>query len=437
MKPNLDVVCNANCVCGTGFTRLLPFEKHLRTCQTKKDQEKQGLDEKQIQILGLVRLLRDQASRQVDQELGIVRGNRGRQQLTACKESRGDKDERVEGGYTEPMQGPGANASTGDEHELERGREQVDTLPPLSDESGSILINPGSTRAHLRPPRKRQRTDVDASSASTFEDDMEFSDPQADSLQSMSTFGTSPSSAICSSSVERPFNTGQNRSFENNHQRLGGGQTLQGHNDLGPVTHPVVGPRPACENESNGSDFQQRVPDQGIYLTTLSGDPRNDPRISQNTHPVIVPEESSDGTGISGSGASSPRPDTCDSSQLRQTRTAAKVTENAGNYETPSMIRQGVSGSEAGEHPPVPRNSGFTCLNSSSADHDGWAPPQSQFPVGVDQNLFNASEWVNYNSIVNSDTGGPVGMEWRPDNFDLHLYIQDIIRRDLAGLAWL
>jgi hypothetical protein len=253
----------------------------------------------------------------------------------------------------------------------------------------------------------------------------------------MSTFKTSPSSAICSSSVERQFNTGQNSSLENNHQRLEGGQALQGHNDLGPVTHPVVGPRSTCENESDGSDFRHRVPDQVIYLTTLSGDPRNDPRTSQNTHLVMVPEESRDGTGVSGSGASSPRPDTFDSSQLRQTRTATKVTENAGNCEIPSMIRQGISGSEAGELPPVPRNSGFTCLNSSSTDHEGWAPPQSQFPVGVDQNLFNTSEWVNYNSIVNSDTGGPVGMEWRPDNFDLHLYIQDIIRRNLAGLAWL
>ena len=250
----------------------------------------------------------------------------------------------------------------------------------------------------------------------------------------MSTFGTSSSSAICPSSVERRFNTGQNSSFENNHQGLGGGQALQEHNNLGSVTHPVVGPRSACENESNGSDFQQRVPDQGIYLTTLSGDPRNDSRISQNTHLVIVPEESSDGSGIPGSGASSPRPDTCDSSQLQQTRTAAKVTENARNYETPSMIRQGVSGSEASEHPPVPRNSSF---NFSSADHEGWAPPQSHFPVGVDQNLFNASEWVNYDSIVNSDMGGPVGMEWRQDNFDLHLYIQDMIKRNLAGLAWL
>lgn len=33
------------------------------------------------------------------------------------------------------------------------------------------LLNLGSTRAHLRRPRKRQRTDVDAPSASTLEDE--------------------------------------------------------------------------------------------------------------------------------------------------------------------------------------------------------------------------------------------------------------------------
>ena len=87
-----------------------------------------------------MRLLRDQASKQVDQELGIVRGNRGRQQLTACKESRGDKDERVEGGYIEPMQEPGANTSTGDEHELERGRDQVDTLREFIVWSGALEL---------------------------------------------------------------------------------------------------------------------------------------------------------------------------------------------------------------------------------------------------------------------------------------------------------
>ncbi|KAI9761348.1 MAG: hypothetical protein M1840_001972 [Geoglossum simile] len=418
---NLDVVCDAKCVCGKGFTHLLLFKRHLKTCQTKKDGEKHSLNEKQIQIIELVHHLRDQASKQINQELEIRRGHKCKQELTACKE-------HAERGYREPMQEPGMNTGTGDEYELERERDEVDTLPPLFDKLGS-------TRTHLRRPRKRQHTDVDAPSASTLEDEMKFSDLQADSLQSMSTFKTSLFSVICSSSVEQQFNTGQNSSLENNHQRLGGGQALQGHNNLGPVTYLVVGPCSACENESDGSDFRHRVPDQGIYLTTLSGDPRNDPRISQNTHLVMVPEESRDGTGVLGSGASSPRSDTFDSSQLQQTRTAAKVTENAGNCKIPSMIRQGISGSEAGELPPVLRNSNFICLNSSSIDHEGWTPPQSQFPIGVNQNLFNTSKWVNYNSIVNSDMGGPVGMEWQPDNLDFHLYIQDIIRHNLAGLA--
>ena len=69
-------VCDAKCVCEKGVTRLLSFEKHLETCQTEKDQEKQGLDEKQIKIIILVHYLGDQASKQVDQELGIGRGHK-------------------------------------------------------------------------------------------------------------------------------------------------------------------------------------------------------------------------------------------------------------------------------------------------------------------------------------------------------------------------
>ena len=108
------------CVYRKGFTCLLPFKKHLRTCQAKKDQEKQErpLDEKQIQIIGLLRHLRDKASKKVDQELGIVRGRGRRQQLTAGKEPRcgSDDDEIVEGGCA------------GDEHELERGKGEAVTL---------------------------------------------------------------------------------------------------------------------------------------------------------------------------------------------------------------------------------------------------------------------------------------------------------------------
>ena len=59
---------------GEGFNRLHKFRDHLKNCKTEKNREKQGLDEKQIQIIGLVRHLRDQASKQVDQELGLVQG---------------------------------------------------------------------------------------------------------------------------------------------------------------------------------------------------------------------------------------------------------------------------------------------------------------------------------------------------------------------------
>jgi hypothetical protein len=120
-RPNLDVVCDAKCICEKGFTRLLLFEKHLKACQTKKDWEKQGLDENQIQIIGLVHHLHDQASKQVDQELGIGRGHKRKQQLT-------DKDEHVDRRCTERTQEPDTNASTGGEHEPEQGKDEVDTL---------------------------------------------------------------------------------------------------------------------------------------------------------------------------------------------------------------------------------------------------------------------------------------------------------------------
>ena len=71
IKLNLDVVCDVKCVCGKNFTRLRPFEFHLGSCPTMT-QEKQGCtSDQKKRTFEVLRHLRNQASKQVDQYSGI------------------------------------------------------------------------------------------------------------------------------------------------------------------------------------------------------------------------------------------------------------------------------------------------------------------------------------------------------------------------------